>query len=195
MDNHYIKDRFRESMIVKNSIIENDILVFTIDLISKEIATTLKNGGKVLICGNGGSATIAQQIASQLTGIFYYDRPPLNVEALHTNTSYLTSISNQYSFDEVYARMVLAQGNPGDMLIGISASGNSKNIINALRMANNIGMKTIGLTGEECSLMQECCGEIISVPSSNRPRINEEHLTIGNILCEIVESILYKRPI
>lgn len=195
MDNHYIKNRFRESMIVKNSIIEDDVLVFTIDVISKEIAATLKNGGKVFLCGNGGSATIAQQIASQLTGIFYYDRPPLNVEALHTNSSYMTSISNQYSFEEVYARLILAQGNPGDMLIAISASGNSKNVINALRMANKIGMKTIGLTGEDPGMMAECCGETISVPSNNRPRINEEHLIIGNILCEIVESILYKKSV
>jgi D-sedoheptulose 7-phosphate isomerase len=182
-------------MIVQNSIIENDVLVFTIDVVSKEIATTLKNGGKVLLCGNGGSATVTQQIAAQLAGIFYYDRPPLNVETLHTNTSYITSISNQYSFDEVYARMILAQGNPGDMLIAISASGNSKSVINALNMANRLGMKTIGLTGEDPGLMKECCGEIISVPSNNRPRINETHLLIGNIFCEIVESILYKKSV
>jgi D-sedoheptulose 7-phosphate isomerase len=195
MDNHYIKDRFRESMIIENSIIDNDVLVFTIDVVSKEIATTFKNGGKLFLCGNGGSATNAQQIASQLSGIFYYDRPPLNAEALHTNSSYLTSISNQYSFDEVYARMILAQGNPGDMLIGISTSGNSKNVINALKMANKLGMKTIGLTGEDPGLMKEFCGELISVPSSNRPRINETHLTIGNIFCEIVESIVYKKSV
>jgi len=195
MDNHYIKDRFRESMIIENSIIDDDILVFTIDVVSKEIATTFKNGGKLFLCGNGGSANNAQQIASQLSGIFYYDRPPLNAEALHTNSSYITSISNQYSFDEVYARMILAQGNPGDMLIGISTSGNSKNVINALKMANKLGMKTIGLTGEDPGLMKEFCGEIISVPSNNRPRINETHLTIGNIFCEIVESIVYKKSV
>jgi D-sedoheptulose 7-phosphate isomerase len=195
MDNHYIKDRFRESMIIENSIIDNDVLVFTIDVVSKEIATTFKNGGKLFLCGNGGSAANAQQIASQLSGIFYYDRPPLNAEALHTNSSYITSISNQYSFDEVYARMILAQGNPGDMLIGISTSGNSKNVINALKMANKLGMKTIGLTGEDPGLMKEFCGEVISVPSSNRPRINETHLTIGNIFCEIVESIVYKKSV
>lgn len=195
MDNHYIKDRFRESMIIENSIIDNDVLVFTIDVVSKEIATTFKNGGKLFLCGNGGSAANAQQIASQLSGIFYYDRPPLNAEALHTNSSYITSISNQYSFDEVYARMILAQGNPGDMLIGISTSGNSKNVINALKMANKLGMKTIGLTGEDPGQMKEFCGEVISVPSSNRPRINETHLTIGNIFCEIVESIVYKKSV
>lgn len=194
MDNQYIKERFRESMIVKNSIIEDDVLIFTIDVIAKEIAATLKNGGKILICGNGGSATNAQQMASQLAGIFHYDRPPLNVEALHTNTSYLTAISNTYSFEEAYSRLVLASGNPGDMLIGISASGNSKNIINALIMANRIGMKTIGLSGENGGEMKEYCGETICVPSSNRPRIQESHLLIANIFCEIVESILYKRP-
>jgi D-sedoheptulose 7-phosphate isomerase len=182
-------------MIIENSIIDNDVLVFTIDVVSKEIATTFKNGGKLFLCGNGGSAANAQQIASQLSGIFYYDRPPLNAEALHTNSSYITSISNQYSFDEVYARMILAQGNPGDMLIGISTSGNSKNVINALKMANKLGMKTIGLTGEDPGLMKEFCGEVISVPSSNRPRINETHLTIGNIFCEIVESIVYKKSV
>lgn len=195
MDNHYIKDRFRESMIVKNAIIEDDVLVFTIDVVAKEIAATLKNGGKIFLCGNGGSATNAQQIASLLSGIFYYDRPPLSAEALHTNSSYMTSIANQYSFDEVYSRMILGQGNPGDMLIGISASGNSKSLINALNMANRIGMKTIGLTGEDPGMMKECCGEIISVPSRNRPRINETHLLIGNIFCEIVESVLYKKSV
>jgi D-sedoheptulose 7-phosphate isomerase len=195
MDNQYIKDRFRESMIIENSIIDDDVLVFTIDVVSKEIATTFKNGGKLFLCGNGGSATNAQQIASQLTGIFYYDRPPLNAEALHTNSSFITSISNQYSFDEVYARMILAQGNPEDMLIGISTSGNSKNVINAFKMANKLGMKTIGLTGKDPGLMKEFCGEVISVPSSNRPRINEIHLKIGNIFCEIVESIVYKKSV
>jgi len=124
MDNHYIKDRFRESIEVKSRIIEDDVLVFTIDVVAKEIAATLKNGGKIFLCGNGGSATNAQQIASLLSGIFYYDRPPLSAEALHTNSSYMTSIANQYSFDEVYSRMILGQGNSGDMLIGISASGN-----------------------------------------------------------------------
>lgn len=195
MDNQYIKDRFRESMIIENSIIDDDVLVFTIDVVSKEIATTFKNGGKLFLCGNGGSAANAQQIASQLSGIFYYDRPPLNAEALHTNSSFITSISNQYSFDEVYARMILAQGNPEDMLIGISTSGNSKNVINAFKMANKLGMKTIGLTGKDPGLMKEFCGELISVPSSNRPRINETHLKIGNIFCEIVESIVYKKSV
>ena len=128
-----------------------------------------------------------------MSGILYYDRPPLNVEALHTNISYITSISNQYSFDEIYSRIILAQGNPGDMLIAISTTGNSKNVINALAMANNLGMKTIGLTGEDPGLMKDYCGEIISVPSNNKPRINEEHLLIGNIFSEIVESILYKK--
>ena len=193
MDSHYIKERIRESIEVKSSIIEDAALLFAIDLVSKEIAATLKNGGKIFLCGNGGSATAAQQIAAQLSGTFFYDRPPLSAEALHTNTSYMTSLSSQHSFDEAYARMVLAQGKPEDMLIGISASGASKSVINAMRMANRIGMKTIGLTGEDASAMKGCCGETISVPSSSRPRINEAHLLIGNIFCEIVESILYKR--
>lgn len=193
MDNHYIKDRFRESILANNSIIEDDVLIFTIDVVAKEMAATLKNGGKILICGNGGSAANAQQMASQLSGIFYYDRPPLNVEALNSNSSYLTAVSNNYSFEEVYSRLVLATGNPGDMLIGISTSGNSKNIIKALAMANRIGMKTIGLSGYNGGEMKEYCGETICVPSSNRPRIQESHLLIVNIFCEIIESILYKR--
>jgi len=194
MDNHYIKGRLQESIMLISQIIEDDVLVFTIDVVAKEMAATLKNGGKIMICGNGGSSSIAQQIASQLAGIFYYDRPPLNVEALHTNPSYMTSISNIYSFDEAYARLVLASGNPGDMLIGISSSGLSKNVLNALSMANRIGMKTIGISGY-AGKMKEFCGETICVPSENRPRINESHLAIGNILCEIVESILYKKSV
>lgn len=193
MDNDFIKDRFKESMIVKNSIIEDDTLIFKIDLLSKEIVTTLKNGSKIFLCGNGTSAIVTQNIESQMNGIFYYDRPPLNVESLNNNTSYLTAISNLYSFDEVYARLVLSKCNRGDMLIAFSTSGNSNNIINALNMANNLGVKTIGFTGADPGMMLECCGEIISVPSNNKPRINEEHMFIGNLLCEIVESIIYKK--
>lgn len=193
MDSQYIKERMIESILVKNTIFEDDVLVFIIDIVAKEMASTFKNGGKVLLCGNGGSATNAQNIAACLSGFFYYDRPPLNAEALHVNPSYMTSVANDYSFDEVYARMTLAAGNPGDMLIGISTSGKSKNVINALAMANRIGMKTIGLTGEESGLMEEYCAHIINVPSQNRPRIHESHMMIGNILCEIVESILYKK--
>lgn len=193
MDNHYIKERIRESILVKNSLIEDDVLIFTIDIVAKEMVATFKNGGKVILCGNGGSATNAQNIASCLSGFFYYDRPPLNAEALHVNTSYLTAVANDYSFDEVYARMTLATGNPGDMLIGISTSGNSKNVINALAMANRIGMKTIGITGEDGGSMTEYCSQLINVASKNRPRLHEVHMMIGNILCEIVEALLYKK--
>lgn len=193
MDNQYIKERIRESIYVKSTILEDEVLVFTIDIVAKEMAATFKNGGKVMICGNGGSAANAQHIASCLSGYFYYDRPPLNAEALHTNPSYLTLVSNDYSFDEAYARMTLAAGNPGDMLIGISTSGNSKNVINALAMANRIGMKTIGITGESGGSMEEYCSQLINVRSQNRPRLHEAHMMVGNILCEIVEEILYKR--
>jgi D-sedoheptulose 7-phosphate isomerase len=192
MDNQYIKERITESLFIQNSILEDDVLIFTIDIIAKEMAAVFKNGGKILFCGNGGSATNAQNIASNLSGFFYYDRPPLNAEALHVNPSYMTSVANDYSFDEVYARMTLATGNKGDMLIGISTSGKSKNVLNALAMAKRLGMKTIGLTGEDSSSMEEYCSQIINVPSQNRPRIHEAHMIIGNILCEIVESILYK---
>jgi len=153
----------------------------------------LKKIKKVLFCGNGGSAADAQHIAAELSGRFYFDREPLFAEALHVNTSYLTAVANDYSYDEVFSRLVKAKGRAGDILIGISTSGNSKNVIKAIEVANEKGMITIGMTGKTGGKMKEICKYLINVPSTDTPRIQEAHIMIGHIICEIVEKVLFEK--
>ena len=179
------------SINVKKQILENRDLIATILKVAKEIVLAFKNDKKVLFCGNGGSAADAQHLAAELSGRFYFDREPLFAEALHVNTSYLTAVANDYSYDEVYSRLVKAKGRKGDILIGISTSGNSKNIIKAIEVANNIGMITVGMTGETGGKMRDICKYLINVPSKDTPRIQEAHIMIGHIICEIVEKELF----
>ncbi|NDC40989.1 MAG: SIS domain-containing protein [Chitinophagia bacterium] len=154
---------------------------------------SLSSGGKILLCGNGGSAADAQHLAAEFTGRFYQDRPPLFAEALHVNTSYLTAVANDYGYDVVYSRMVQAVGKAGDLLIGLSTSGNSVNIMKAMEEARKIGMITVGFTGETGGKMKPLCDHLINVPSTDTPRIQESHITIGHIICEIVEERLFKK--
>ena len=147
----------------------------------------------MLLCGNGGSAADAQHLAAEFSGRFYYDRQPLPAEALHVNTSFLTAVANDYSFEDVYARMVRATGKPGDILIGLSTSGNSPNVVRAFEEARAIGMTTIGFTGETGGKLSPLCDFLINVPSQDTPRIQEAHITIGHIICEIVESTLFPK--
>jgi len=156
-----------------------------------EITLAYKNKNKVLLCGNGGSAADAQHIAAEFTGRYYLDREPLLAEALHVNTSYLTAVANDYSYDKIYSRYVKAAGREGDVLIGLSTSGNSENVVGALRVANELNMKTVGLTGLSGGKMKDICHYLINVPSTDTPRIQESHILIGHILCEIVESNLF----
>lgn len=186
-----IKKVIESSLEVKREILQSDALILTISKVVSEIISTYKEGGKVLLCGNGGSAADAQHIAAELSGKFYLDRPSLFAEALHTNVSYITAVSNDYSFEEVYSRLVKAEGNKGDLLIGISTSGNSKNIIKALEAANEIGMITVGMTGASGGKMKNLCRYLINVPSTDMPRIQESHILIGHIICEIVEKELF----
>jgi D-sedoheptulose 7-phosphate isomerase len=151
MNNNFmdeIKKSVLESIKVKQKILETPKLLSTISQVAQEIINAFKNDKKVLLCGNGGSAADAQHIAAELSGRFYFNRDPLFAEALHVNTSYLTAVANDYSYDEVFSRLVKAKGRAGDILIGISTSGNSKNVIKAIEVANQIGMITIGMTGE-----------------------------------------------
>ena len=140
-----------------------------------------------------GSAADAQHLAAELSGRFYYDRPPLNAEALHVNTSYLTAVANDYSYDMIYARMIEASAKKGDVLVGISTSGNSANILKAIDKAKEIGVKTIAMTGEKGGKMAGCCDILINVPSTCTPRIQEAHIMIGHIICEIIESTIFPR--
>jgi D-sedoheptulose 7-phosphate isomerase len=188
-----IINSIKESVRVKNSLMEDTELIKTIESIVDNIVECYQNGGKVLFCGNGGSAADAQHLAAELSGRFYYDRDPLHAEALHVNTSYLTAVANDYSYDEVYARLVKAMGHKGDVLIGLSTSGNSGNILRALTKAREKGMITIGLTGEGGGRMNELCNLIVKVPSGDTPRIQESHILIGHIICELVEARLFPK--
>ena len=186
-----IQERIQENIDVKNSILSDHNLINVINDVTHQIILALKNNRKVILCGNGGSAADAQHIAAELTGRFYLDRPPLDAEALHCNTSYITAIANDYSFDEIYSRLLKAKGKKGDILIGISTSGNSQNIIKAIDTGNGMEMITIGMTGENGGFLKEKCNYLINVPSQNTPRIQEAHIMIGHIICEIVEETIF----
>ncbi len=153
-----------------------------------------KSGNKVLFCGNGGSAADAQHLAAEFSGRFYTDRKALPAEALHCNTSYLTAVANDYSFDVIYSRIIDGIGQPGDILIGLSTSGNSKNIIKAFETAKEKGMVTIGFTGITGGQLKPVCDYLINVPSADTPRIQESHILIGHIICQLVEEKIFVTP-
>lgn len=188
-----IESRIRESIEVKQKLLQDGDLLNRVQEVSEVLVETYRNGGKVLFCGNGGSAADAQHLAAEFTGRFYFDRPPLDAEALHVNTSYLTAVANDYHFDEIYARLVKAKGQKGDVLIAISTSGNSPNILKAIETANAKGMITIGLTGETGGKMKPLCHHLLNVPSTDTPRIQEAQILLGHIICEFVESTLFPK--
>lgn len=190
--NRNIIDIIKENISTTDKILNSPDILKTIEEISVQIILALKNDNKVLLCGNGGSAADAQHIAAELSGKFYKDREPLYAEALHVNTSYITAVANDYSYDEVFSRLVRAKGRAGDILIAISTSGNSKNIIKAIETANSIGMTTVGLTGDSKCLMEGLCKYLIKIPSVDTPRIQESHILIGHIICELVEGEMFK---
>jgi D-sedoheptulose 7-phosphate isomerase len=186
-----IKEAIQQSIDVKKQLLDDHQILETIDKVTDLCIASFRGGGKVLFCGNGGSAADAQHLAAELSGRFYFDRPPLDSEALHVNTSYLTAVANDYSFDETFSRLVKAKGKKGDVLIGLSTSGNSPNVIKAFETANNLGMITVGLTGETGGKMKEISTYLINVPSGDTPRIQESHILIGHILCELIESRIF----
>jgi D-sedoheptulose 7-phosphate isomerase len=179
-----------ESIKVKSKLL-NESVYSNILEISNVVTTSFKSGNKVLFCGNGGSAADAQHLAAEFSGRFYKDRKALPSEALHCNTSYLTAVANDYSFEDVYSRIIDGVGVRGDILIGISTSGNSKNIVKAFKRANEIGVITIGLTGKGGGAMKEHSKFIIEIDSNDTPRIQESHILVGHIICEIVENNLF----
>lgn len=186
-----ISESIQDSIEVKQKILSDDTLLELIREVAMLCIKAFCNGNKVLFCGNGGSAADAQHLAAEFSGRFYYDRPPLPSEALHVNTSYLTAVANDYSYDEVYARIIKGSGKEGDILIGISTSGNSTNIIRAFDAANELGMVTIAMTGQSGGKMKNHCDYLINIPSSDTPRIQESQIMIGHIICELVESSLF----
>jgi D-sedoheptulose 7-phosphate isomerase len=186
-----IDDIIKKSIEVKQSILLDNSLHKVIYNSIDVIVNAFENGNKVMFCGNGGSAADAQHLAAELSGRFYKDRKALPSDALHCNTSYLTAVANDYSYDIIYSRLVDGTMNSGDVLIGLSTSGNSKNIINAFTTAKEKGIITIALTGKTGGDMGTLTDYLINVPNTDTPRIQEAHIMIGHIICELVESKLF----
>lgn len=183
-----IKEIIKSSIEVKQQVLQNEELLKTIEKIIDVVVTAFKNGNSVYFCGNGGSAADAQHLAAEFSGRFYLNRRALPAEALHCNTSYLTAVANDYSFDDIYSRLVDGIGKPGDILIGLSTSGNSKNIIAAFKTAKEKGMVTVGFTGASGGIMKELSDYLVNVPATDTPRIQESHILIGHIVCQLVEE-------
>lgn len=188
-----ITQNIQDSITLKSKILADESIQADINRVADSIVKCYQAKGKVLFCGNGGSAADSQHLAAELSGRYYYDRPPLPSEALHVNTSYLTAVANDYSYNEVYARLLQAIGNEGDIIIGLSTSGNSGNIVEALKVAKEKKMMTIGFTGKGGGKMAQYCDILIPIPSTDTPRIQECHMMIGHAVCQIVELSLFPR--
>ena len=188
-----IRRSIEASIATKQQILDNPQLLDTIQSIAEVIIKALRDGKRILWCGNGGSAADAQHLAAELSGRFYYDRPPLNSEALHCNTSYMTAVANDYGYDLIYSRMIDGVCHPGDVLVGISTSGNSKNICNAFRKAKELGVITVALTGVTGGEMKAMADYLLNVPSDDTPRIQESHILLGHIICEMVEARMFPK--
>jgi len=188
-----IKEAIQQSIELKQQILSDGNILNVINEVVNVCINTFTNNGKVLFCGNGGSAADAQHLAAELSGRFYFDREPLNSEALHVNTSYITAVANDYSYDEIYSRYIKGIGSRGDVLIGLSTSGNSGNIVNAFKTAKGIGLINVGLTGETGGAMKNYADYLINVPSNDTPRVQEAHILIGHIICELIEVEMFPR--
>lgn len=189
-----ISNNISNSIKVKNEILNDESLINQILDVAETIQNSFENNCKLLLCGNGGSAADAQHLAAEFSGRYYMDRDPLHAEALHTDTSFMTAVANDYSYNDVYSRLIRGIGKKGDTLIGLSTSGNSTNIVNALKEAKELGIKTIGFTGKNGGEINQHCDIIIKVPSRDTPRIQEAHLLIGHAICELVEKNLFSKP-
>lgn len=183
-----IKQIIQGSIAVKQQLLADDHLTEVIGQAVTAIVSAFQSGHRVYFCGNGGSAADAQHLAAEFSGRFYKDRLALPSEALHCNTSYLTAVGNDYGYDYVYSRMIEGIGHQGDVLVGLSTSGNSKNILEALAVARRKGLVTIGFTGETGGKMKDQCDLLLNVPSADTPRIQESHIMIGHIICQLVEE-------
>ena len=188
-----IQQAVRESVDVKQALLQEVDFPNRMLRAVEMVVESLRNGGKIHFCGNGGSAADAQHLAAELSGRFYYDRPPLNAEALHCNTSYLTAVGNDYGYEYVFARLLRGTAHAGDVLFGISTSGNSSNILKAYEVCKEMGIRVISFTGKTGGKMRDFSDILFNVPSTDTPRIQESHIMIGHILCELVEKTLFPR--
>ncbi len=186
-----IRQAIHESIQAKEKLLNDPQLLQIVEQVAAVCIEAYRQDRKLLFCGNGGSAADAQHLAAELSGRFYYDRPPLFAEALHVNTSFVTAVANDYDYEAVYARMVRAAGRPGDVLFAISTSGNSPNILKAIEAAKTCGMIVVGMTGESGGLMRERCDYLLNMPSSDTPRVQECHMLVGHTICELIEAGLF----
>ena len=184
------KEIIYNSIRVKESMMNDKYLIKRIDQIVLECCEAIENGKSIYWCGNGGSAADSQHLAAELSGRFYYDREPIPSEALHCNTSYLTAVANDYGYEHVFSRLIKAIGNEGDILIGLSTSAKSKNIVNAFDVALTKDMITIGFCGEEMNDF-DICDILLQIPSKDTPRIQEGHMLVGHIICQLIEEKIY----
>lgn len=186
--NEKIKDIIRESIAVKTSVLNEPTLITRVGQIVDLIVARFRAGKHLYFCGNGGSAADAQHLAAEFSGRFYIDREALPSEALHCNTSYLTAVANDYSYDLIYSRLIRGIGKKEDILVGMSTSGNSVNILKAFETAREKGITTIGMTGQGGGKLAALCDLLIDIPSKNTPRIQEAHMLLGHIICQLVEE-------
>jgi len=190
--NSKIQDIINESLTVKNQVMNDMRLISLVSDIVTLIVDRFRQGKHLYFCGNGGSAADAQHLAAEFSGRFYINRDALPSEALHCNTSYMTAVANDFSYDVIYSRLIKGIGKPGDILVGMSTSGNSTNILKAFDTAREKGITTIGMTGEGGGKMKELSDYLIDIPSRNTPRIQEAHMLLGHIICQLVEELYFR---
>jgi D-sedoheptulose 7-phosphate isomerase len=188
-----IKKIIKSSIDTKQSVLQNEGLLKTIAASVDVIVNAFRNGNRVYFCGNGGSAADAQHLAAEFSGRFYTNRKALPAEALHCNTSYLTAVANDYGFDEIYSRLIDGIGEAGDVLVGLSTSGTSANITKAFETAKKKEMITIGFTGKSGGNMKPLCDHLVNIPSTDTPRIQESHIMVGHIICQLVEEAYFAK--
>lgn len=189
-----IKNIIQSSIDVKQQVLQDEELLAIVGKVVDAMTTALNKGGRIYFCGNGGSAADAQHLAAEFSGRFYTDRKALPAEALHCNTSYMTAVANDYSYDVIYARLIDGIGNKGDVLVGLSTSGNSSNIVKAFETAKEKGITTVGFTGLSGGAMKSLSDYLINVPSTDTPRIQESHIMLGHIICQLVEERIFPCP-
>jgi len=187
-----IKKIISSSIAVKQELLSDKDILKTVEDIVTAMVKSLKSGGRIYFCGNGGSAADAQHLAAEFSGRFYTDRKALPAEALHCNTSYLTAVANDYSYDVVYARLIDGIANEGDFVVGLSTSGNSGNIVKAFEVARNKKVQTVGFTGKEGGKMKPLSDYLLNIPSTDTPRIQESHIMLGHIICQMVEELYFQ---
>ena len=188
----HIKKIVSASIDVKQKILLDENMLKTTQAVVQAIVKSFKSGNRVYFAGTGGSAADAQHLAAEFSGRFYTDRLALPAEALHCNTSYLTAVANDYSYDEIYARLIRGIAHPGDVLVGLSTSGNSGNIVKAFEAARQKQVITVGFTGESGGKMKTLSDFLFNIPSTDTPRIQESHILLGHIVCELVEKEYFK---